>query len=573
MRIDWDLPIEMDDGIVLRADLFRPSGEGRFPVIVSHGPYAKGLSFQKGYPAQWSEMVGRYPEVAEGSSNDYQAWEVVDPDKWVPHGYAILRIDSRGAGRSPGFLDCYSARETRDYYDCIEWAARQPWSNGKVGLAGISYYAINQWQVASLRPPHLAALCIWEGATDWYREVCYHGGIRCIFVGRWYEKQVETVQYGLGERGGRSPLNDLLVTGDETLSDEELAANRVDLWRDVVAHPFDDDYHHERSGSPSEIAIPLLSAANWGGQHLHSRGNFNGYTNAASTQKWLEVHGGDHWTSFYTDYGRSLQRRFFDYFLKGEGDWHEQPHVSLQIRHPDDQYTQRSENEWPLARTQWTKVYLDPVAHALTYHPPLHEASATYRGLGEGITLMLAPFEQEVEITGPVAAKLWIASSTSDADLFLVLRVFDPHGEEVLFRGAIEPKQPVSQGWLRASHRRLDPERTTFWQPVHAHHEKQSLRPGEVYELDVEIWPTCIAIPAGYRLGLSILGRDFDHGLAGTMSHLGLDMRGSGFWHHTDPTDRPPEICDGIVTLYGGGARQSYVLLPVIPSSLQSANE
>src|SRR5579872_2653331 len=171
MRIDFDVPIQVDDGTVLRADIFLPLAEGQYPVLLTYGPYAKGLSFQEGYPDQWNRMVAKHPDVAAGSSNRYQNWEVVDPEKWVPHGYACVRVDSRGAGRSPGFLDPWSPRETKDFAQCIDWAGTQPWSNGKVGLCGISYYAMNQWLVASLEESkHLAALCAWEGASDFYRE-------------------------------------------------------------------------------------------------------------------------------------------------------------------------------------------------------------------------------------------------------------------------------------------------------------------------------------------------------------------------------------------------------------------
>ncbi|MCL6637936.1 MAG: CocE/NonD family hydrolase, partial [Alicyclobacillus sp.] len=143
MRIDWDVPIAMEDGLVLRADVFRPVEDGQYPVILTYGPYGKGLSFQEGYPRQWKGLVERCPQVLEGSTNKYQNWETVDPEKWVPHGYVCVRVDSRGAGRSPGYLDPFSARETRDLYECIEWAGVQPWSNGKVCLLGISYYAMN----------------------------------------------------------------------------------------------------------------------------------------------------------------------------------------------------------------------------------------------------------------------------------------------------------------------------------------------------------------------------------------------------------------------------------------------
>src|ERR671917_530204 len=171
----------MDDGVVLRADVFRTAGDGRHPVILSYGPYAKGLAFQDGYPNQWERMVSQHPDVEAGSSNHYQNWEVVDPEKWVPDGYACVRVDSRGAGRSPGRLDPFAPRETDDLAACIEWAATQPWSSGKVGLNGISYYAMNQWHVAARRPRGLPAMCAGGGPPDWSRAPPRHGGILCTF--------------------------------------------------------------------------------------------------------------------------------------------------------------------------------------------------------------------------------------------------------------------------------------------------------------------------------------------------------------------------------------------------------
>ena len=184
MRIDWDVPIVADDGIVLRADVFRPDDDDKHPVILSYGPYAKGLPFQEGYPSAWNRMVEQHPDVAAGSTNKYQNWEVVDPEKWVPDGYVCARVDSRGCGRSPGVIDHFSPRETSDLDLCIGWAGTQPWSNGKVGLNGISYYAMNQWQVAGLKSPYLAAMCVWEGSSDWYRDATHHGRRRDRAAGR-----------------------------------------------------------------------------------------------------------------------------------------------------------------------------------------------------------------------------------------------------------------------------------------------------------------------------------------------------------------------------------------------------
>jgi len=564
MKIDWDVPIRMDEGLVLRADIYRPD-EGRHPAILSYGPYGKGLAFQEGYKTAWDIMARDYPDAVAGSSNRYQNWEVVDPEKWVPDGYVCIRVDSRGAGRSPGYLCHNNARETRDIYECIEWAAAQPWCSGNVGMNGISYYASNQWRAAAVKPPHLAAICVWEGWNDPYRESARHGGIICSFRKNWQDMQVKTVQHGVGQRGKKNPNTDELVCGPETLSEEQLARNREDMWHSFLSRELIDDYYVERTADLSRVTVPLLSAANWGGQGLHTRGNFEGFMRAASPQKWLEVHGGSHWAPFYTDYGVELQKRFFDYFLKGEQNgWDKQPRVQLNVRRPGEKFELRYENEWPLARTQWTRFYLDPSNNTLSKQAPNTSEKLTYDPRGNGLTFSMVA-ERETEITGPSALKLFVSSATSDADLFIVLRVFDPAGKEVLFYGALDPKTPIGQGWLRASHRKLDAKKSLPYRPWHTHDEKQLLKPGEVVELDIEIWPTCIVVPAGYRIALSIRGRDYEHDDAPAMlSNMKNPMRGCGPFTHDDETDRPPRIFGGNVTLHF--ERQPYLLLPIIPT-------
>jgi uncharacterized protein len=568
MRIDWDVPIGMDDGLVLRADVYRPTADGCYPVILSYGPYAKGLAFQEGYPSAWQRMVSEHPDVAYGSTNKYQNWEVVDPEKWVPDGYICVRVDSRGTGRSPGTIDHFSPRETRDFYTCIEWSGVQPWASGKVGLNGISYYGINQWQVASLAPPHLAAMCIWEGAADWYRDMTHHGGILSTFWANWYDMQVKTVQYGLGERGPRSRVTGELVCGDVTLPEKALYDKRCDFGDDIRAHPLDDAYHQARSAVWEKITVPFLSAANWGGQGLHPRGNFEGFVRAASKDKWLEAHGIEHWTHFYTDYGVKLQKRFFDHFLKGaDNGWTKQPRVQLQVRHIG-RFVERHEDEWPIARTQWTRFYLDPDGHRLSREPVKATKSVTYDAQGDGATFVSAPLAQETEITGPLAARLFVSSSTSDADLFLVFRVFTADMREVVFQGAIDPRTPVAQGWLRASQRKLDARISTEYRPYHTHDEIQPLTPGEAVPLEVELWPTSIVVPAGHRIALSVRGRDYEWGKAtgARLSNFKNELRGCGPFLHDDPRDRPAAVFGGRNTLHTGPEQPCYILLPVVPA-------
>ena len=564
MQIDWDVAIPMDDGVVLRADVFRPIGDGKYPVILTHGPYGKGLAFKQGYAANWAKLIKAAPEVLEGSSNKYQSWELVDPEKWVPDDYVCLRIDSRGAGRSPGFKDCWSPRETKDLYNCIEWAGTQLWSNGKVGMNGISYYAMNQWQVAGLQPPHLAALCIWEGSSDYYRELCRHGGILCGFLPGWYGRHK-----GMSDVGEDAPVNP--VTGVPVslpMTDAEFETNRADLGGEALRRELLDDYYQVRLPDFANIKVPMLSAGNWGGQGLHTRGNFEGYQRSASPQKWLEVHGDTHFTHFYSNYGIGLQKRFFGHFLKGQNTgWDEQPKVSLNLRRPGEQFTLRGENEWPIARTQWTRYYLHPAGRRLDAAGPSMEATTiAYPTTGDGVTLMTGPLTEETEITGPLAARLWLSSDTRDADVFVALRVFEPGGKEVTFIGSNDPRTPIALGWLRASHRKLDPQQSLPYRPWHTHDELQPLQPGMPVQLDVELWPTCIVVPAGYSIGFTVRGKDYEvDGLDAGSGSGAYPNKGVGPFTHADPVDRPPEVFGGVNTLHFDGDHAPYVLLPIIP--------
>ncbi len=567
MIIDIDVPITMDDGVVLRADVFRPAAEGRYPVIISYGPYGKGLDFRDGYKTAWDIMARNHPDAVAGTSNAYANWEVVDPEKWVPDDYVVVRVDSRGAGRSPGYLDHHSLRETKDFYDCIEWAGVQHWSSGKVGLNGISYYATNQWRVAGMQPPHLGAICVWEGYADRYRDATHHGGIACTFQKHWQDMQVKSVQHGRVDNGPRSRVTGDTVCGPTMLTPEELERNRSRLWPDIIANAFDSEFYKVRSADWSKVKVPVLSCGNWGGQGLHLRGNIEGFVNAASEHKWLEMHGGSHWAMFYTDYGVYLQKRFFDHFLKGKKNgWDKQPRVQLQIRHPGEKFVLRHEEAWPLPRTQWTKAHLGAGASLSTAEAPASDWSESFDAAGTGVTFMSEPLKEDLELTGPMAAKLFVSSSTADADLFVIFRVFDPTGAEVVFQGALDPHTPIAQGWLRASHRELDPVRSLPHRPFHPHTSSDPLTPGKVYELDVEIWPTCIVIPKGHRYALSVRGTDYEYdGPAAVLSNMKNPMKGCGPFIHDDPDDRPPAVFEGRTTIHGGGQHRSYVLLPVIP--------
>jgi len=555
MIVDKDVPITVNDGHVLRANIYRPAAEGRYPVLMAMGIYGKDVHFADGYRPQWDKLLTLNPNIARnGSSGQYLRWELIDPERWVPDGYVVIAVDSRGSGKSPGYLDPLSSRETQDFHDAIEWAAAQNWSNGKVGLIGISYYAIKQWQVAALRPPHLAAICPWEGGSDIYRDWSHHGGIFSnVFPEAWLPRQVLPNQNGNGATPHRDRETGGITTG-EPVSPELLVLNRADHVGDLLEHRLDDAWYRARSPNLARIEVPLYSAGNWGGAGLHLRGNVEGYLRAGSRQKWLDMHVGTHFESFYLPRYIERQKKFFAHFLKDEDNgWASEPPIRLEIREPGG-VTVRNEREWPLARTEWQRFHLNAQERSLSRDTLGSETRADYTALGDGLDFSTEPFAEATEFTGPLMVRLWVASTTSDIDIFVSLRMFAPDGTEVVFAGASDVA-PVARGWLRASHRKLDPAMSTAYRPYHAHDEIQKLVPGQVYPLDVELWPTSIVFPKGYRMVLTLRGCDLE--LGGTPGRI----------LHNHPSDRPPEEFAGTVTVASGPDRESYLLLPLIPAA------
>lgn len=332
-----------------------------------------------------------------------------------------------------------------------------------------------------------------------------------------------------------------------------LAGNRADYVGEFARHPLCDQWFAQHTPDPARIQVPVLSAGNWGGPGLHLRGNIEAFLTIASPQKWLSLHDGTHFESFYLPQYVAMQKKFFDHFLKGlDNGWDKEPRVQLSIRTPHGS-TRRMESEFPLARTKWTTVHLDAADRSLRPGAPAAPAEVTYQARGEGVSFSTPPFSADTEITGFVSARLWVKSSTTDMDVFAVLRAFDPDGREVIFDGAHE-KTPVGRGWQRASHRKLDPVRTRTGRPFHAHDEIEKLTPGNPYAIDVEIWPTSMVYPKGYRLVLTLMGKDFEFpGVPGRMLH-------------NDPVDRDATEFGGANTIMTGAEHDSYLLLPVIGS-------
>jgi predicted acyl esterase len=542
--IEKDVEVPMRDGARLRADIFRPRSNARFPVIINLGAYQK-------------DKVWVPPPDLEEAANPYMNWETVNPLWWVPRGYAAVRVDTRGSGKSPGRTDPWSPSESADFHDAIEWAGRQPWSNGRVGTSGVSYFAMTQWLVAGLKPPSLKAMIPWEGAADMYRDFGYHGGIFSFgFVVNWYNNHM---------------AHHLLGKPQATAPD---AFSTPWVW-EYMRYNLDGEWWHGRRARWEDIDIPFYSAGNWSGMGLHLRGNTEGYMRARSKHKRLRIHAGTHYHPFYAEEARREQLRFFDHWLKGEDTGlMKEPPVKLLIRkggHGNSEW--RTENEWPLERTRWTKFFLQPDGRGvedkpgkLLAHAPRKASPVSYSASGMtkagvasaswtstalagslpqmGVAFETPPLDDDLEVTGPVVLVLWVASSTEDMDLFATLRNIDPDGRDVFEMGQQGQPVPVAKGWLRASHRGLDETLSLPYRPYHAHARREWLKPGEPVRVEVEIWPTSMVFKRGHRIRLDVQPRD--------------GMGSAPYTHYA------ADYNTGTNTIFSGGNSASHLLLPVI---------
>lgn len=534
--VEKDVAIPMRDGARLIGDVFRPRGVEKVPAILNLGPYQK-------------DKLWVVPETLAEPQNEWMNWETINPQWWVPQGYAAVRIDGRGSGKSPGQCEPWSLGESIDFHDAIEWAAAQPWCNGNVGLLGISYYAINQWFAANHQPPSLKAIIPWEGFADIYRDGLFHGGIFSLFMSNWFTAHL--LHHTLGRAAQQLP--------------NAWATNTLHFW---LSNSLDSGALRGAQAQWDKITVPFYSVGNWTGFGLHLRGNTEAFMRATTRHKKLRIHTGSHVHPFYTQEARQDQKRFFDHWLKGiQNGIMDEPPVKLAIRHGADKFEWRYEREWPLARTQWTKLYFDLSAGALVDENPSASRSRGYAASslgtmgstsasssqvmgggirpGMGLSLETASLPADLEITGPVAASFWVSSSSEDMDLFLTLRNIDPQGNDVMETGQQGTPVPVAKGWLRVSHRELDPELSLPYRPYHRHERRLFLKPNEVVKVDVEIWPTSMVFKKGHRIRLDIQPRD------------GLGSQGYMHYHADYNT--------GTNTVHSGGEHESYLLLPVIP--------
>jgi hypothetical protein len=425
--------------------------------------------------------------------------------------------------KSEGKAYVFDKQNGLDFYDLIEWAAEQPWSNGKIGLNGVSYLAWVQWMAASLQPPHLSAICPWEGFTDMYRDVVYHGGIREVgLIGQLTSKRFNAHynrKYGITEN----------------------------LLKNTGQHPLDDEYWQNKRPDLSKIAVPALICGSWSDQGLHTRGSFEGYKTIGSEYKWLYTHGRRKWETYYSSEALDLQEKFFNYFLKEEkNDMMQQHAVRLEVRTGYYKSNIRYVDEWPLRSVNHKKLFLHAPTAELSETLPDKEGFIRYKAVAKrGINkaAFIYQFDEETELTGGMNLRLWVSTEqTDDMDIFVVAKKLDSQGNEIYFSGYNgNPHDVVAKGWLRASHRELDQSRSTIEMPYHPHKHILKIAPNEVVPVEVEILPSSTLFEKGSFLQLVIMGQE--------------PIEYNTFKHKT-------AINKGFHRVYTGGQYDSYLLIP-----------
>ncbi|OGO21267.1 MAG: hypothetical protein A2144_02670 [Chloroflexi bacterium RBG_16_50_9] len=517
IMIERDVIVEMRDRTKLYLNVYRPDKPGQFPVIMSFSPYGKDSS-----PQEWVERLKSFSEmglsVGKLRVSRLTPFEAPDPAFWVPYDYVVIHVDVRGFGKSEGergSLRIWNKAEVQDYYEMIEWAGRQKWSNGRVGLHGVSYLAIAQYYAASTNPPHLKAIIPWEGFSDQYRDTCFPGGIPESNFHAYWEKRY------LGK----------------TFDESALAA---------FLDPVTNQSMLKTSPQLEKIKVPALICATWSDHGLHSRGGFEAFGRISSRKRWLYTHGRRKWEEYYSDEGLKHQKKFLDYFLKGvDNSIMDEPRVRLEVRETLNDYQVRHENEWPMARTVYKKLYLDAEAGTLNLNKAGRAGKVSYDSADGGAVFGIT-FDDDTELSGHMKMKMWVSTrEADDIDLFTNLEKLDAAGNTVYFNGmnAYE-KGNVARGWLRVSQRTLDKKMSTPWRPFLKHQGEKKLKPDEIVAVEIEILPSSTLFRKGETLRVTIQGKD-------PIAH---------------PLIKYERLVNkGAHTIYTGDKYDSYLLVPVIP--------
>ncbi len=495
--------IRVHDGVEIAVALYMPGGDGPFPVVLAPSPY-------------------RYDNNTLPASPQF-LWRETGPiELYVERGYVYAHMDARGCGKSGGEFRFLDRNEQQDLYDVVEWLGRQNWSNGKVGGIGQSYFCMLQWWMAILKPPSLACIAAFDGLNDPYRASVYQGGILGDFFGSYWWNQNRIIN--------RHPANG-----------EAPREQTCDLNLLVQQHPTYDEFWRERCAAERlhEIEVPLYSVGVWGKVDLHTRGNIDGFRRARGPKKLKMIGPVNAFIANREFNSRELHEKlllpFYDHYLKGlKTDYADRPAVEYFVRGAD---AVRAAETWPPPGVRYVAWHLSGAKSgsvtslndgALTRDQASGGDKTSYSypnpgwmigvvGFGPNnapdsarrvLTFTTAPLEADLEIAGPIKLVLYASSTHDDMDFFVKLSEQMPQSAEDRGKTLNPAAYWITKGWLRASHRALDPHQSSELEPYHSHTAAEPIEPGKIYRFDIGIEPMAHRFKKGNRIRLEIVNGD-----------------------------------------------------------------
>jgi len=514
-----DVPVALRDGTIINVDVYRPDCANTVPAIVAQGPQSK----RGGYAPTPMNMNRGVPP---GAISRMARSEGPDPGYWVHQGYAVINPEMMGTGNAQGNKVHWGTQEGRNGYDIVEWVGTREWCTGRVTMYGNSWLSMCQWFAAAEKPPHLTCITPNEGTSDIYREFLCWGGIP--------------------ELG----FNDRIIRRIAGLNLSE------DYLGMLYKYPLMNAYWEDKIPRFEDIEIPAYVTTGW--SHFHNRGSWEGFRKISSPKKWMRAHRDMEWPDAHNPEVLEDLKRYWDRYLKDiYNGWEETPRVRLDVMDAGDIDFQhnRPEKEFPLARTQYTRLFLDARTGSLSASPLAEESAVRYDATPgkDGTARFTIKFNRDTEITGYLKLRLWVeADGANDMDLFVYVRKLDEEGQWLPTLILDEP-WPGIIGKMRVSRRELDEETSTPFQPRYTYRKEEFLKPGEIVPVEIEIWPSSMIWHAGQQLSVVVAGHYIRR--PGWFEPFAWDLRNKG--NHI---------------IHTGGRYDSHLLIPVVPPKYQAGN-
>jgi predicted acyl esterase len=539
--VERDVMVKVRDGVQIAVDVFRPDGPGRFPSLLTASPYNKDLAYLPSVPT-------------------FHMRETNDVDYFVSRGYTYVHMDVRGSGKSvQGQWQFMNLEEQQDFHDVIEWIAERPWCTGKVGMIGESYPGMVQWFAAAQQPEHLACIVPYDANADFYRDIVYHGGMLAVgFVGGWHITEIRG-HYRVGR-----PADDPDV-------------GSWDMGWAIMNHQTFDDFWKVRRADFSKIKCPVFSIGILHKTGLHLRGNIRAYEEIDAPKKLMLCHGdfeGDEMAIFNSPEMRLLLLRWYDHWLKdNDTGMMEEPPVNIFVRGLE---AYRRENEWPLARTKYTKLYLHagpsgaveslndgclswaaPNEDSSSYTLAYPQADWTgFSGVGTAVmqngilhptkkimTFTSNPLEEDLEVVGSIVLVVYASSDQNEMDF--CARLWDQLPDDLQMPGMPPAGRLLTRGWLKSTYRKKDALLSKDYRPYYSHEDPEPVEPGTIYKIEIEVWPTSNRFLKGHRVRIDLANGDSN----------ALDFGGHYYG-----------LKVGNDTIYHDREHPSHIVLPVTPN-------